>query len=143
MGGGSSGSGGITDARMAELAAAATKRLQELISTSSHLLFACEPADRKSLDARLKKSTTLQKKKYSIVENVTEAEPALKKSTFTVVYTEATTTTKFLDWVVDQTIVAKKAGVHVKGKNDALVPSKVSAMRWHSIGWNELESFFS
>jgi len=114
-----------------------------LIARSSNFLFACEPADKKTLEARLKKSTVFQKKKYSIVDNKEAAGAALEKSSFVVIYTDTTTETKFLDWVVDQAVSAKKAGMHVKGKPDAIVPSKVSAMRWRSVSWNEFETFFS
>ena len=65
-----------------------------------------------------------------------------RRRRFFVLFTNDTKTSKFFDGVMDPALQQKKSGVHVKGQPSALIPSKVTAYRWRSITWDELEALF-
>lgn len=143
--GGSGGGGGFSSSDMAKLQEAADARLKSVASQSTKILFACEKEDRKALEARLAKSAVFKAKDRVVVIDSSQAgseDKALAGSTFLCLFTDAAKTTKFLDVVIDKALAAKLSGVHVQANPSAVIPSKVTAYRWRSISWNELEAIF-
>jgi hypothetical protein len=142
MGGGSSSSFSSSD--MSKLQLAAEQRLKAIASKSSKILFACEKVDRSSLEARIANTPIFQGARVTIVDSseATSVDQKVEQASILVVYTDTANGTKFLDAVIDQALLRKIAGVHVRVRPDAQIPSKVTAYRWRSLSWNELTALF-
>jgi hypothetical protein len=143
MGGGGGGSG-ISSSDMSKLQQAADERLRSLASNSSKVLFVCEEIDRSSLEAHIVDSHVFRKDRISLLDSsrAGDADGLIESSTFLVVFTDAATNTRFLDAVIDKALVKKMGSVHVKSRARSVIPSKVTAYRWRSITWAELEEIF-
>jgi hypothetical protein len=143
--GGSGGGGGFSSADMARLQAAAEERLKAVASKSTKILFICESADRATLDDLFSKSTVLDQRRIAIVDSSESAkfDAELDRANFLVVFTDQAKATPFIDKALDKALMKKIATVHVQGNAKAIIPSKVTAYRWRSMTWNQLESIFS
>jgi hypothetical protein len=141
---GGSGSEGFSRSDMERLQKAAEERLRALASQSTLVLFACEVGDRRSLDSHLARSTVFEAQRLIVVDGTqeNEAEQALDKSSFLILFTNTATETRFLSGLADKALLKKRAGLHVKANPDAVIPSKVMAYRWRSVTWQELETIF-
>lgn len=141
---GGSGSGGFTSSDMARLQKAADDRLRALASKSTVVLFACEPADRHSLDSHLDRSRVFDSQRTVVVDGAqrNRAEQALAGASFLVVFTDSANDTSFLNILVDQALLQRKPGLHVRARPDAIIPSKVTTYRWRSVSWEELDTIF-
>jgi hypothetical protein len=142
--GGGGGGGGISATDMSKLQQAADERLKAIASNSTHILFACEVVDRGSLDRHLAGSTVFKKDRIAVVDgnNPNSANALIASSTFLVLFTDAAADTRFLDAIVDKTLANRMGGVHAKAQAKSTIPSKVTAYRWRSIIWGDLEKMF-
>jgi hypothetical protein len=143
---GGSGGGGFSSSEMSKLQQAAEERLRAIISQSSKVLFACEESGRKSLDSHLARSKVFTSARILVVDSDQTNEAAtklLEGASFLVVFTNRAKATKFLDTLIDQALVQSKTGIHVRVDPAAIIPSKVTAYRWRSINWEELEALFT
>jgi hypothetical protein len=143
MGGGGGGSG-ISSSDMSKLQQAADERLRILASNSTRVLFVCETTDRASLDAHIAASKVFRNDRLAVLDGsrASAADELIGSSTFLVVFTDAATNTRFLDAIIDKALVKKMGAVHVKSQPKSPIPSKVTAYRWRSITWAELEEIF-
>jgi hypothetical protein len=143
MGGGGGGSG-ISSSDMSKLQQAADERLRILASNSTRVLFVCEATDRASLDAHIAASEVFRSDRLAVLDGnqSSAADGLIESSTFLVVFTDTATNTRFLDAVIDKALVRKMGSVHVKSHPKSVIPSKVTAYRWRSITWAELEEIF-
>ena len=129
---------------MTKIQEAAEARLKTLASKSTKVLFVCEAVDRKSLDSHLAKSQVFPKGRAAVVDGSQpgQIDAQLDSSTFLVTFTNQTKNAPFIDVVVDKALVKKIGVVHVLAQTGALIPSKITAYRWRSITWDELEAIF-
>jgi hypothetical protein len=143
MGGG--GGGGFSNDDASKVQEAAEARLRAIASKSTKVLFVCEESDRKSLDSLLGSSTVFPGDRTTIIDGrqASQVDATLDSATFLVVFTDQTKSTPFVDTAIEKATTKKISGVHVKAKPSSLVPSKVSAYRWRSLTWEELEAIFS
>jgi len=143
MGGGGGGSG-ISSSDMSKLQQAADERLRILASNSTRVLFVCETTDRASLDAHITASKVFRSDRLAVLDGsqASAADGLVESSTFLVVFTDKTTNTRFIDVIIDKALVKKMGGVHVKSEPKSSIPSKITAYRWRSISWTELEEIF-
>jgi hypothetical protein len=143
MGGGGGGSG-ISSSDMSKLQQAADERLKVLASNSTRILFVCEALDRASLEAHLGVSQVFKSDRLAILDGnqSSTADGLIESSTFLVVFTDAASDTRFLDATIDKALIKKMGSVHVKSQPKSSIPSKVTAYRWRSITWAELEEIF-
>jgi hypothetical protein len=143
MGGGGGGSG-ISSSDMSKLQQAADERLKVLASNSTRILFVCEALDRASLEAHIAASEVFKSDRLAILDGnqSSTADGLIDSSTFLVVFTDAATDTRFLDAIIDKALIKKMGSVHVKSQSKSSIPSKVTAYRWRSITWAELEEIF-
>ena len=143
---GGSGGGGFSAADRSMLSDAANARLRELVDNSTKILFACEEIDRVTLDDRLGRSKVLPKERCTVVdasEGVDVAASSLDGASVLVTFTDAAEEAEFLNKVIDQGLLRKRRGLHVRNAGEAIIPSKVTAYRWPSMSWNEMEELFS
>lgn len=142
--GGSGGGGSFSSSDMQRIQTAAEERLKALASKSAKVLFICESTDRKSLEAQLKKSTIFKKDRVIVIDasEAAKVDELLDSATFLVAYTDAASSTAFIDGTIDKALVKKIGCVHVKANSKALIPAKITAYRMRSITWRELESIF-
>jgi hypothetical protein len=143
--GGSKSGGGFSTAEMAKMQAAAESRLRELASRSTKVLFVCESVDTRALQSHLARSTAIFAGNRTLVVdagNSTSLDSALSQSTFLVVFTDQTKDSQFVDSVVDKALLKRMPGLHVKAQPASLIPSKVTAYRWRSVTWEELQAIF-
>lgn len=143
--GGSGGGGGFSSSDMSKMQEAAEARLKALASKSTKVLFVCETADRKSLDSHLTRSRSFKKDRTTVIDasEATKVDSELNTTTFLVGYTNDTKSAAFIDSVIDKALVKKIGGVHVQAHPKAFIPSKITAYRWRSITWDELEAIFA
>jgi hypothetical protein len=143
MGGGGGGSG-ISPSDMSKLQQAADERLRILASNSTRVLFICETIDRASLEAHIAASEVFKRDRLAVLDGSQsdDADRLVASSTFLVVFTDAATNTRFIDTIIDKALVKKMGSVHVKSQPRSSIPSKVTAYRWRSITWAELEEIF-
>jgi hypothetical protein len=141
MGGGSSGVSGVD---LSKLTGAAEQRLRQLAQAGTHILFASEEEDRKSLDSHLKRSKVFDSKKYDVTDSSKGDDymRLLDKSSVVVVFTDNTQQTAFLDDVIEQALGKRKQGIHAKTKETARIPVKATAYRWPSLVWEKFEEMF-
>jgi hypothetical protein len=145
MGGGGSGGSSISSDELAKLEAAASARLKDLASKSDVILFAAEEVDRRSLDSHLENSKEVFPPARIIVfdgSNEAAALSAVSGSSFVVLFTDKAKDTTFLSRLADRALLEKRAGVHARATGQSEIPSKVTANRWRSVRWPELEEFF-
>jgi hypothetical protein len=143
MGGGGGGSG-ISPSDMSKLQQAADERLKVLASNSTRILLVCEALDRASLEAHIASSEVFKGDRVALLDGnqSSAADGLIATSTFLVVFTDAATNTRFLDTIIDKALTKKMGSVHVKSQPKSTIPSKVTAYRWRSITWAELEEIF-
>jgi|SRR5579859_2095909 len=143
MGGGSSG-GGFSPSDAQQVQKAAEARLRDIASKSTKVLFVCEAADKRALESHLARSKVFPNDRTIIIDSsqASMVDAALDSTTFLVAFTDEAKSTPFIDSVIDKALVKKISGVHVKAQSKSLVPSKVSAYRWRSLTWDELEAIF-
>jgi hypothetical protein len=142
MGGG--GGGGFSQSDADQVQKAAEARLKAIASKSTKVLFICEAIDKKSLESHLARSKAFPKERIEVIDSsqANKVDAALDAVTFVVAFTEEAKSASFIDSVVDKVLIKKIYGVHVKAQPKSLVPSKISAYRWRSITWDELEAIF-
>jgi hypothetical protein len=138
------GSGGISHIDLSKLTSAAEQRLRELAQSGTHMLFACEVEDRKTLDSHLKRSKVFDVRKYDVTDSSKgDAYSALlDKSSVVVVFTSDAKNTLFLDQVVEGALQRKKQGIHAKTTEASQIPVKATAYRWPSLLWEKFEEMF-
>jgi hypothetical protein len=143
--GGSGGGGGFSSSDMSKMQEAADARLKALASKSTKVLFVCETVDRKSLNSHLARSKAFKKGRVAVIDasEANKIDNELDSSTFLVAFTDDTKSAAFIDTVIDKVLVRKIGGVHVQSHSKAFIPSKITAYRWRSITWDELEAIFS
>jgi PleD family two-component response regulator len=143
--GGGGGGGGFSSSDMAKMQEAAEARLRAIASKSTKILFVCENIDKQSLESHVAQSKAFPKNRTTVLDatQATKVDAQLESATFLVVFTDQTKSTAFIDSVIDKALLKKMSGVHVKAQAKSLVPSKVTAYRWRSITWKELEAIFS
>jgi hypothetical protein len=139
------GGGGLSTEDASKVQEAAEARLRAIASKSTKVLFVCEESDRKSLDSFLERSTVFPRNRTAIIDGsqASLVDAALDSVTFLVVFSDQAQSTPFVDTAIDMALRKKISGVHVKAQPKALVPSKISAYRWRSLTWEELEAIFS
>jgi hypothetical protein len=143
---GGSGGGGLSHSERNLLSEAAEKRLRELAANSTRVLFACESVDRKVMDSLLKGSRIFKGTRFSVVDGSSGVDAAgsqLNNSSVLIVFTNETDDAGFLNSVIDEALLRKVRGMHARGSADSIIPSKVTAYRWPSMNWPELEALFS
>jgi hypothetical protein len=142
--GGGSGGGGFSSSDMAKVQEAAEARLKAIASKSTKVLFVCEAIDKKSLESHLARSKVFPNDRTVVIGSAeaNTVDTALDNTTFLVVFTNQTKSTAFIDSVIDKALTKKTSGLHVKAQPTSLIPSKVSAYRWRSLTWEELEAIF-
>jgi hypothetical protein len=142
MGGG--GGGGFSQSDADQVQKAAEARLKAIASKSTKVLFICEAIDKKSLESHLARSKAFPKERIEVIDSsqANKVDAALDAVTFVVAFTEEAKSASFIDSVVDKVLIKKIYGVRVKAQPKSLVPSKISAYRWRSITWDELEAIF-
>jgi hypothetical protein len=108
-------------------------------------LFVCEAVDRKSLDSHLARSQIFQKGNVAAVDanQSNGIDVQLDSTTFLVAFTDQTKSASFIDSVVDKALAKKIGVVHVQAQAGAMIPSKITAYRWRSITWGDLEAIFA
>jgi hypothetical protein len=138
------GSGGISSIDLSKLTSAAEERLKQLAQAGTHILFACEAADRKALDSHLARSTIFDGKKCDVTDgSAGEAYKGLMvKSSIVIAFTDGTRNTEFLDQIIELAFQAKKQGIHAKANDNSKIPAKASAYRWPSLLWDKVEKMF-
>ncbi|MGO8908997.1 MAG: hypothetical protein ACLQDM_06695 [Bradyrhizobium sp.] len=143
--GGGGGGGGFSPSDAAQVQKAAEARLKNIASKSTKVLFICETIDRKSLESHLEQSKMFPKSRTMVIDGgkANTVDAALDSTTFLVPFTDETKTSFFIDGVIDKALEKKVGGVHVKAQPKSFVPAKVSAYRWRSLSWEELEAIFS
>lgn len=143
--GGGGGGGGFTSSDMTKVQEAAEARLKAIASKSTRVLFVCEAIDKKSLESHLARSKVFPKERTVVIDGAeaNKVDAALDTTTFLVVFTNETKSTPFVDSVIDKALLKKISGVHVKAQPKSLMPSKVSAYRWRSLTWEDLEAIFT
>jgi hypothetical protein len=143
MGGGGGGSG-ISASDISKLQQAADERLKVLASNSTRILFVCETLDRTALEAHIAASEVFKIDRLAVLDGSSSstADGLIESFTFLVVFTDAATDTRFLDSIIDKALLQKMGSVHVKSRPQSSIPSKVTAYRWRSITWAELEEIF-
>ena len=143
MGGGGGGSG-ISPGDMSKLQQAADERLKVLASNSTRILFVCEALDRATLEAHIAASEVFKSDRLAVLDGSqpSTADGLIESSTFLVVFTDTATDTRFIDTIIDKALLRKMGSVHVKSRPQSSIPSKVTAYRWRSITWAELEEIF-
>lgn len=142
--GGSSDSSNFSSTHMSKMQEAAEARLKALASGSTKVLFICEQADRKSLDSHLARSQVFKGDRVVVIDGSQSAQidEALGYVTFLVAFTNEATAAPFIDSVVDKALIKRIGAVHVQAHEKALIPSKVTAYRWRSVTWAQLEEIF-
>jgi hypothetical protein len=142
--GGSGGGGSFSSSDMAKMEQAAEARLKALASKSTKVLFVCEQVDRKALDSLLAQSRVFTTARAAVIDGSESQhiDAALDGTSFLVAFTSAAKGSPFIDAAIDKAFAKKIPGVHVKGLAKPLIPSKVTAYRWRSITWAELEAIF-
>ncbi len=144
MGGGGSG-GEVTRIDLTQLTAAAEERLRQISTQGAKILLACERVDRRALDVQLNGSTALKDERITVCDS-SAAETALqsvKNCSVVVAFTAEAIDTQFLNSIAEAALTSKKQGIHVRGREGAVIPSKVLAYRWASMTWGELEQILS
>jgi hypothetical protein len=129
---------------MSKMQEAAEARLKALASKSTKVLFVCEEVDKKSLESHLARSQVFKKNRAVVIsaKQSMSVDAVLDSATFLVAFTDKTKGAPFIDIVIDKALVKRIGGVHVGTHPKAHVPSKVSAYRWRTITWEELEAIF-
>jgi hypothetical protein len=142
--GGTGGGGSFSSKDMSKIQEAAEERLRALASKSTKVLFVCEALDKKALDALLSKSSIFPKERVVVVDSseAAKVDSTLDGISFLVCFTDAATSTTFIDAAIDKVTAKKIGGVHVKAHSKSIIPSKISAYRMRSISWRELEAIF-
>jgi hypothetical protein len=142
--GGSGGSGGFSSSDMSRMQEAAEARLKALASKSTKVLFVCEDVDKKSLESHLARSRVFKKDRITVIvgSQSNNVDTAIDSTTFLVAFTNETKDAPFIDSVIDKAHVKKIGGVHVRSHSKSFIPSKITAYRWPSITWDELEAIF-
>lgn len=133
-----------TGPSLGKLTQAAENRLKELSKQGTRILFACEIVDRKALDSHISASKVF-KDKVSVFDAAAK-DSALKNidsSSVIIVFTDHADKADFLDEIVSAAAKAKKQGIHGKSMGTSLIPTMVSARRWSSLQWVELERMFA
>jgi hypothetical protein len=143
--GGSGGGGGFSSSDMSKMQEAAEARLKALASKSTKVLFVCEAVDRKSLESHLARSRIFQKNRTVVIDasQSKQVDAALDATTFLISFTNDTKDAPFIDSVIDKALAKKIGGVQVQAHPKALIPSKITAYRWRSITWDQLEAIFT
>lgn len=146
MGGGGSVGPGLSSEDFAKLREAANAKLRELAAKSTLILFVAEAGDRRSLDSHLARSSNIFPANRIQVVDGSDPKTAFSSvaaATFVVLFTNDATDTTFLSKLADIALAEKKAAIHVQAKPTSAIPSKVTANRWRSVDWAELEKLFS
>ena len=143
--GGGDGGGGFSQSDADQVQKAAEDRLKAIASKSTKVLFVSEAVDKKSLESHLGQSKVFPKNHAMVIDSgqANAVDAALDSTTFLVAFTDETKAAPFIDSVIDKALVKKISGVHVKAQLKSVVPPKVSAYRWRSLTWKELEAIFS
>jgi hypothetical protein len=142
--GGSGGGGSFSSSDMSRMQEAIEARLKALASKSTKILFICEQTDRRSLDSHLTRSRVFHPDRIAVLDSTqsSQADAQLDENTFLVAFTNDAKSTPFIDATIDKALVKKIGGVHVQAHPGAFIPSKITAYRWRSITWDELELIF-
>jgi hypothetical protein len=136
MGGGSGG--GVPSSSIKEVLAAAEERLRKMASEASRILIVCEEEDRAALDSLLDQHGPFPGVELRVLSTPPiQIESAVAWANWVVVFTADAKNVQVLDHVIETCLQMKKAGVHVKSKTTAKIPSRASAYRWRSISWTE------
>jgi hypothetical protein len=143
--GGGGGGGGFSQSDAEQVQKAAEDRLKAIASQSTKVLFVCEAVDKKSLETLLAQSKVFSNNRFIVVDSsqANTIDAALVNATFLVAFTDQTKATPFIDSAIDKAIAKRISGVHAKAQANSVVPSKVSAYRWRSVTWKELEAIFT
>src|SRR5689334_1986703 len=115
MGGSSSGSSFSSD-DMSKMQQAAEARLKQLASGSTKVLFACEQADRQSLESHLARSNVFDPKRVILIDSSQQqqVDGAVAGATFFVAFTNHATSAAFIDSVADKVLMKKMPALHVQ-----------------------------
>jgi hypothetical protein len=129
---------------MSKMQEAAEARLKALASGSTKVLFICEQADRRSLDSHLARSQVFTASRIVVVDSgqPEQIDGALSGATFLVAFTNTATIATFIDSALDKALLKRIGVLHVQAHDKALIPSKVTAYRWRSVTWDQLEAIF-
>lgn len=142
--GGSSG-GGLSHIDLSKLTRIAEDRLRQLAQSGTRILFACEKQDSSSLTSHLARSAKVFDPKKIVVFNSDQEAAAMSeidKCSIIIVFTNVASAAPFLDKLVEACLAKKKQGVHAKGQDSSLIPSKVMAYRWPSLPWDKVQAMF-